>query len=270
MTSRLVQGNEKSDFPVILPLWPALPKSVHAFATTRFGGVSLGPFGNRNGLAGLNLGAHVGDDVRSVIRNREILDSYLPSPVRFMSQVHGNTVLDAALMQGVPIADACFTSRAAVVCAVLTADCLPVLLSDAQGVIVAAAHAGWRGLANGVLQETVKKMRRSGATEIIAWLGPAIGPAQFEVGQDVFDAFSKILKIKPEHFILRRSENKIINKSENKYLANMYALARTILSEVGVDRVDGGSYCTVAEPDQFYSYRRDGITGRMASLIWID
>jgi YfiH family protein len=270
MIPELPQDNKKSDFSIILPVWPSLPRNVHAFATTRSGGVSIGPFGNRSGVSGLNLGAHVGDDVHSVKRNREILDSHLPSPVKFMSQVHGYKVLDAALMLDGSIADACFTSRTAAVCAVLTADCLPVLLSDTQGIVVAAAHAGWRGLANGVLQGTVKEMRRSGATEIIAWLGPAIGPAQFEVGQDVLDAFSKILKVEPEHFILRRSENKIINKSENKYLANMYALARTILSEVGVDRVDGGDCCTVAEPDQFYSYRRDGITGRMASLIWMD
>ena len=152
------------------------------------------------------------------------------------------------------------STKKAVVCAVLTADCLPVLFSNAGGTVVAAAHAGWRGLASGILQETVKTMRESAGDEIFAWMGPAIGPAQFEVGVDVLEAFS-------QHYA---AQCFIPGKTNGKYLADIYSLAKYALAQVGVFQVAGGEHCTFTEADKFYSYRRDGITGRMASVIWME
>lgn len=249
-----------ADFPVILPQWPRKPAHVHAFTTTRSGGVSRGAYQGRAGCGGMNLGTHVGDDPQAVASNCEALNRRLPSSVIFLSQIHGTMVVDAENLQHGINADACMTSKPGKVCAVLTADCLPVLFSDVQGQVVAAAHAGWRGLASGVLQATVAAMRSRGAGEIIAWMGPAIGPAKFEVGQDVVDAFSA--QSNSSHFV-RGSE-------PGKYLADIFSLAKNILLEAGVTEVEGGEHCTVSEADQFYSYRRDGITGRMASVIWMD
>lgn len=251
---------------LIMPDWPGLPGNVHAFTTTRKGGFSLAPFDDGQNGGGLNLGSHVGDDPVAVTRNRHSLNQHLPSEVSFLSQIHSNVASDAAQLLPGHKADACFTFQSAVVCAVLTADCLPVLFSDTRGTVIAAAHAGWRGLASGILQATVQKMREAGAQEIIAWMGPAIGPAQFEVGQDVLDAFSLILKNASLYF----TPTQTVNQFQAKYLADIYGLARKLLSEVGVSRVDGGVYCTVTEADKFYSYRRDGVTGRMASVIWMD
>lgn len=234
--------------------------NVRAFTTTRNGGVSRAPYQGRAGSGGLNLGGHVGDDPQAVANNCGILNRHLPSPVIFLSQIHGNMVVDAENLQHGKDADACMTSKPGVVCAVQTADCLPVLFCDLQGRVVAAAHAGWRGLASGVLQATVSAMRRAGAGEIIAWMGPAIGPTQFEVGQDVVGAFSALGM--SNHFVSR--------PEPGKYLADIYSLAKAILLDVGVAEVEGGQHCTVTEADKFYSYRRDGITGRMASVIWID
>ena len=146
----------------------------------------------------------------------------------------------------------------------LTSDCLPVLFSDVTGRVVAAAHAGWRGLAAGILQNTVDQMRSQGAGEVLAWLGPAIGPAQFEVGQDVFNAFVSVNENTANCFLEKRSSNQI------KYLADIYGLAGKLLTGAGVTKIFGGQYCTVSEPEKFYSYRRDGVTGRMASMIWIE
>lgn len=258
-----VGSNEKrmsTDFPVILPDWRRKPANVHAFTTTRSGGVSRVPYQGRTESDGLNLGGHVGDDPQAVAANCEILNRQLPTPAIFLSQIHGNVVLNAENLQQGQQADACIASKPGVVCAVLTADCLPVLFCDAQGGVVAAAHAGWRGMASGVLQATVAAMRSAGAGQIVAWMGPAIGPAQFEVGQDVVDAFS----------VWNGSNHFVPGGEVGKYLGDIFSLARTILLEAGVTEVEGGQHCTVTEADRFYSYRRDGVTGRMASVIWID
>ena len=250
----------RSKLSVVSPAIGWFPANIHAFSTTRIGGLSKMPYDGGNGYSGLNLGDHVGDDPQSVILNREILNNGLPSPVKFLSQVHGVGVVDTSDLQGNKDADACYSTKKNVVCAVLTADCLPVLFSNASGTVVAAAHAGWRGLASGILQETVRAMRVSVGDEIYAWLGPAIGPSQFEVGGDVLEAFSQLNA--PHCFIP--------TKLHGKYFADIYSLAKLTLAEVGVVQVDGGEYCTFTEHDRFYSYRRDGNTGRMASVIWMD
>lgn len=245
---------------MITPRIGWFPANVHAFSTTRIGGVSFQPYDAGNGRGGFNLGDHVGDDPKSVALNREIFNQRLPTPVNFLSQVHGIKVVDASGMQANQIADASFTVKKTIVCAVLTADCLPVLFSNASGTVVAAAHAGWRGLASGILQETVSAMRESTGDDILAWMGPAIGPAQFEVGSDVLAAFSQ----------LNASHCFIPGKASGKYFADIYSLAKQALTEVGVFQVGGGEHCTFTESDKFYSYRREARTGRMASVIWMD
>lgn len=245
---------------VILPEWQGAAPTVGALSTTRAGGFSRGAYGDGAGGPGLNLGGHVGDDPEHVERNRALLRSLLPSNPVWLSQVHGAAVVDAAKVSDVPQADASFTNQPGVVCAVQTADCLPVLLCDVSGNIVAAAHGGWRGLAAGVLQNTVRCMRAAGATELMAWLGPAIGPEQFEVGAEVREAF--VAKD-------ARAATAFRAREDGKFLADIYALARLALEASGVERISGGGFCTVSEQDRFYSYRRDRVTGRMAALIWI-
>lgn len=244
--------------------WPDCPRNVKAFSSTRIGGVSLAPYGDVNGDAGLNLGSHVGDNANAVRMNRACLAEYMPTPVTFLSQIHGNMAVDAADLQedGLTQADACFTNSAKQICAVLTADCLPVLLASSDGLCVAAVHAGWRGLANGVIESTVGEMRRRGAQDISAWLGPAIGPSAFEVGTDVVDAFAQ----------KNSAHQKCFQPAsiEGKYLADIYGLSRNVLLSVNITKVSGGNYCTFSDAEYFYSYRRDGITGRMASWIWFD
>ncbi|MFZ6871124.1 peptidoglycan editing factor PgeF [Undibacterium sp. Di27W] len=253
-----------ASFPVVLPNWQHAPANVRAFTTTRHGGFSLGPYGDISGSAGLNLGDHVNDNPIAVKQNRNKLNRQLPSDVIFLSQVHGNIVLDAANLSSGNVADAVLTTQPGMVCAVLTADCLPVLFTDVTGKVVAAAHAGWRGLASGVLQNTVQAMRDKGAGEIIAWLGPAIGPQAFEVGPDVLDAFAaQLTDIRPYFQMKARTGN------VEKYLADIYSLARKLLNDIHVHHVYGGDRCTVKEATEFYSYRRDGVSGRMASLIWM-
>lgn len=253
-------------FPVVLPNWQHAPANVRAFTTTRHGGVSLGPYGDAAGSAGLNLGDHVKDNPIAVKQNRDKLNRQLPSDVIFLSQVHGNIILNAAdLAIGKSnIGDAVLSTQAGQVCAVLTADCLPVLFAEVTGKVVAAAHAGWRGLAGGVLQNTVLSMRGKGAQEIIAWLGPAIGPQEFEVGRDVLDAFAAQLPDAQAYFKARARQG-----GAEKYLVDLYGLARKLLNDIGVSQVSGGDRCTVTEVAEFYSYRRDGVSGRMASLIWM-
>lgn len=257
-----------SPLPCIVPHWPGLPANVGALATVRAGGVSQEPYGNGQGGGGLNLGTHVGDDPDHVAANRVRLAAILPGEPAWLSQVHGVAVADAGKLDGhVPDADASVATQPGAVCVVMTADCLPVLFSSTDGLVVGAAHAGWRGLANGVLQRTVDSMRVQGATEILAWLGPAIGPQQFEVGQDVLQAFRDGARDDVERQVLSDAFAAIAGKP-GKYLANIYALARTMLLRDGVAQVAGGEYCTVSDAAQFYSYRRDGVTGRQASLIW--
>ena len=235
----------------LCPDWPA-PRVVRGFMTTRDGGVSQGPWRS------LNLGDHVGDEPAHVAQNRALLDSRLPAPPRWLQQVHGVRVIEAGAQD--TTADAIVTRRRGQVCAVLTADCLPVLLCDRAGSVVAAAHAGWRGLVDGVLEATVAAMAVP-AREIVAWMGAAIGPQAFEVGDEVRAAF-----------VARHAEAAaaFAPRSPGKWSADLYALARMRLGHAGVGTVSGGGRCTFSETDTFFSYRRDGVTGRMAALVWLE
>lgn len=245
-----------NEFVPIIPDWPA-PAGVGCLVTTRCGGVSRGAF------ASLNLGDHVGDDPTAVAANRDILRRQVAGQPAWLNQVHGTRVVDAAEFVGVaipPEADASFARRPGAACVVMTADCLPVLFSNTAGTVVAAAHAGWRGLQAGVLETTVAAMGVPGC-DVMAWLGPAIGPRAFEVGSDVRDAFMADAPEAVEAFK---------PAAQGKWLADIYLLARQRLSRQGVTRMFGGDFCTVTEKERFFSYRRDGQTGRMASLIWLN
>lgn len=237
------------------PDWPA-PEHVRALVTTRKGGVSRGAY------ASLNLGAHVGDDPAAVAENRRRLveAATLPAEPTWLSQVHGLGVakLSADSRPGIE-ADAAMTDVPEVVCAVLTADCLPVLFCDRSGTRVAAAHAGWRGLAGGVLEATVAAMDTP-PEDLHAWLGPAIGPAAFEVGDEVREAFVT------RHPV---TDTAFVPSPAGRWLADLYTLARLRLAACGVHSVHGGGECTVTDAQRFYSYRRDGDTGRMASMVWL-
>lgn len=236
--------------------WPA-PPGVHVLSTLRGGtdsGVSEGHY------AHLNLGDHVGDDPGAVAENRRRLrvEAKLPAEPAWLSQVHGTDVadLDAAGLCGP--ADAVFTRRADTVCAILTADCLPVVIAADSGASVAAAHAGWRGLAAGVLEATVRALRAP-PERLLAWLGPAIGPEHFEVGSEVRDAF---LRIDVEAGSAFKPNNR------GRFMADLGMLARRRLESLGVTRIYGGGQCTYAQAERYFSHRRDGITGRQATLIW--
>jgi YfiH family protein len=237
----------------IRPDWDA-PANVKALQTTRIGGVSAAPWHS------LNLGDHVGDDPEAVAENRRRLRQLLPAEPVWLKQVHKTRCIDAADPDAGNEADAAFTRTPGVVCAVLTADCLPVLLCDAAGTVVAAAHAGWRGLAGGVIESAVRAMGVPGEN-LMAWFGPAIGHDHFEVGDEVRASF---IAHDPAAAAAFRPH------ASGKWLCDIYALARQRLSALGVRRVAGGDFCTVKDAERFYSYRRDGVTGRMASLIWID
>lgn len=241
-----------ADLPVILPDWPA-PACVKALQTTRLGGVSQGSY------ASLNLGDHVKDLPQHVAANRQLLSPYLPSEPVWLNQVHGVRVIDAALSSCLESADASFSTRKQVVCVTMTADCLPVLLCDQAGSMVAAVHAGWRSLCDGVIEATVKAMPVEPAT-LMAWLGPAIGPQAFEVGSEVRAQFMAQDE-QAEHAFQAQGE---------KWLGDLYMIARQRLSRLGVTQVYGGGRCTYREAETFFSFRRDGDTGRMASLIWLE
>lgn len=242
-----------SDSPVFLfPDWPA-PAPVRALVTTRAGGVSRGSY------AGLNLATHVGDEPAAVAANRKLLRVHLPAEPRWLTQVHGVSCVAA---ESAPLnveADASATGVAGVVCAVLTADCLPLLLCDDRGTAVAAVHAGWRGLAEGVIEAAICAMGLP-AERLLVWLGPAIGPTAFEVGDDVRAAFLARDAGAAAAFLPR----------EGKWHCDLYALARRRLAAAGVRRVFGGGLCTLSDAGRFYSFRRDGAaSGRMASLVWL-
>jgi YfiH family protein len=249
------------DLPVLDIQWPGLPASVSVLSTTRQGGVSEAPYDDGAGGGGLNLGTHVGDTEHAVTHNRALLRQQLPSEPVWLTQVHGTRVINADHPQTTIQADACIATRAGVVCAIMTADCTPVLLADSRGRVVGAAHAGWRGLASGVMETTVNAMRDCGAEEILAWLGPGIGPQAFEVGEDVLDAFA--------HLQADASVFRAIADRPGKFLADLPALAKRALAGVGVTQVSGGEHCTVTDPKRFYSFRRERTTGRMASMIWL-
>ena len=237
----------------IVPDWPA-PPAVRAFITTRAGGVSAGPY------ASFNLGLRAGDDPGAVAANREQLRALLPQEPKWLRQVHGAGVVEADALTDVPEADAAVARRPGTVCAVMVADCIPVLLADREGKLVAVAHAGWRGLAAGVIEKTVARMALDPA-RILAYLGPGIGPRAFEVGADVRDAF-----------LARdaQSEAAFTPRAPGKWLADLFALARRRLAGAGVTSVHGGGLCTYSDAQRFYSYRRERVTGRMAALIWRD
>lgn len=237
---------------LLLPDWPA-PARVRAVQTTRAGGCSPAPW------HGFNLGDHVGDAAGNVSANRAALRRLLPGEPLWLRQVHGIAVADADLAVSPVEADAACARLAGKVCAVMTADCLPVLFCDRAGSVVAAAHAGWRGLLGGVLEATLTKMAVPPG-QIMVWLGPAIGPERFEVGDEVRAAF---LAHDPLAAMAFRAG------LPGKWLADIYALARRRLQMFGVHSISGGEHCTVSEPELFFSYRRDGVTGRMASLIWL-
>ena len=246
----------------IIPEWPA-PEGVRAFSTLRSGGFSVEPYhGDTSGRGGLNLGLHVGDDPEKVLKNRALLREWLPSEPVWLDQVHGSRVVEAEKTAGVPAADAAFTFRKNVVCVVMTADCLPVLLCTRDGSAVAAVHAGWRGLAGNVLENAVDILRKKNGSGMMAWLGPAIGPAAFEVGEEVRDVFARRNERMVAAFTPKKGEKR-------KYLADIYELARVTLENTGVSDVYGGNFCTVTDSERFYSYRRDKVTGRMATGIWI-
>lgn len=237
----------------LVPDWPA-PANVRALATTRRGGHGAGPY------ASFNLATHVGDSAAIVAANRRLLDERLPCAPRWLTQVHGTRCVDAeAAVDGVE-ADASVTRSAKCACVVLTADCLPLLLCDAAGSVVAAAHAGWRGLAAGVIESTVAAMRVPGS-QLLAWLGPAIGPAAFEVGEEVRAQFVAGDAGTAAAFVAQGG---------GKWRCDLYALARLRLARQGVTRISGGDRCTFSERERFFSYRRDGVTGRMATLVWLD
>lgn len=247
---------------LLIPEWPQLSSRIGAFMTYRSGGVSHGPYDDGRHGGGLNLGLHVNDDPVLVQQNRQLLGDVLPHSPVWLNQVHSAHVVDAASVQGIPDADASVANQPHVVCTIMTADCLPVLFADQAGQVVGAAHAGWRGLANGVLQNTLQAMKDKGAGEISAWLGAAIGPERFEVGQDVFDVFVA------KNSDFKQAFTPISDRNE-KYWADIYLLARITLQQNAVKHIFGGEHCTVKEKDRFYSYRRDRVTGRMATCIWI-
>jgi YfiH family protein len=241
-----------AELPLISPDWPA-PANVKAFQTTRQGGVSTGVY------ASLNLGDHVKDLPQHVAANRQLLSAYMPSEPVWLNQVHGIRVIDAALSSCLESADASFTSRKQVVCVTMTADCLPVLLCDQAGTAVAAVHAGWRSLCDGVIEAAVAAMPVEGG-QLMAWLGPAIGPNAFEVGEEVRAQFTAKDAQAASAF----------KPHGEKWLGDLYAIARQRLQTLGITQVYGGGRCTFSEPETFFSFRRDGDTGRMGSFIWLE
>jgi len=237
----------------IIPDWPA-PANVKALQTTRVGGGSVAPYDS------FNLGDHVGDAPLSVARNRMLLNTLLPSEPVWLQQVHSTVVANADMASCLPRADACIARHRAAVCVVMTADCLPVLLCDTQGSVVGAAHAGWKGLAAGVIEATVQAMAIE-PQNLMAWMGPAIGQDAFEVGDEVRAAFVSAHPQSAQAFIAGLS---------GKWFADIYALARLRLNALGITRIYGGGYCTFRETERFFSYRRDGATGRMGTFIWLE
>ncbi|WP_444883723.1 peptidoglycan editing factor PgeF [Microbulbifer sp. PSTR4-B] len=246
----------------LTPSWPA-PARVRAVTTLRNGGASTGVFSS------FNLGAHVGDVEPAVMANRQQLSEELKLPAvpQWLEQIHSDKVIEAQSDGLVRTADASFNLGGGAACAVLTADCLPVLICDKTGTRVAAAHGGWRGLAEGILRNTVTALDCD-PKELLVWLGPAIGPEAFETGVDVLEAFF-------EHAQSGMHTEAIAqcfrphSKKPLHFLADIYALARAELAELGVENIYGGEYCTVNEAERFFSYRRERTTGRMASLIWL-
>jgi hypothetical protein len=238
---------------LIIPDWTA-HANVKALQTTRKGGISNTPYDS------LNLGDHVGDAPLAVAHNRMLLNTLLPSEPVWLEQMHGTTVANADHASCLPQADACIARHRAAVCVVMTADCLPVLLCDKQGSVVGAAHAGWKGLAAGIVEATVQAMDVV-PQKLMAWLGPAISQDVFEVGDEVRAAF---IAAQPQ------ASSAFISGQNGKWFADIYALAHLRLKALGVTQIYGGGYCTYRDSERFFSYRRDGVTGRMGTFIWLD
>ncbi|ROL86997.1 peptidoglycan editing factor PgeF [Pseudomonas chlororaphis] len=236
----------------LIPDWPA-PAGVKACVTTRAGGVSLAPFDS------LNLGDHVDDNPEAVAENRRRLTDCFSIKPAWLKQVHGIDVVEAD-PSVVATADASWSATPGIACSAMTADCLPALFCDRAGTRVAAAHAGWRGLAAGVLEATLDSLKVV-PEDVLVWLGPAIGPQAFEVGPEVREAFVRHLPQTEQAFVPSRNPGKL--------MADIYTLARLRLAACGVTAVYGGGFCTVSDP-RFYSYRRSPRTGRFASLIWLE
>ena len=243
----------------LVPDWPA-PANVRAFITTRNGGVSIGPH------ASFNLGLRADEDPQTVAQNRALLQQHLPQTPKWLRQVHGTRVVDADTIdpaQDSPQADASIARLTGTVCTVMVADCLPLLFTNHAGTRVAAAHAGWRGLAGGVVANTVQVLGDAGVrpAELLAYIGPGIGPGAFEVGRDVFDAFATSDAAATSAFAPH---------GPGKWLGDLFTLARRALTRAGLppQHIYGGGLCTYADAARFYSYRRDKVTGRMAAFIW--
>jgi YfiH family protein len=239
---------------LISPDWPA-PNSIKALSTSRQGGFSLPPYD------GFNLGTHVGDEPNTVIKNRDYLVdiAQLPESPRWLNQLHGTRVINSNDWQLNIDADAIISQQNNHICTIMTADCLPLLLCNKQGDTVAAIHAGWRGLAAGIIEKTIAEFHCD-PQDILVWLGPAIGPNQFEVGTDVYQTF--IIHSAQAIHAFQQTD-------ATHYLADIYLLARQRLTALGISAIFGGDLCTASDPQHFFSYRRDDVTGRMASMIWI-
>lgn len=256
----LKEEGTTEELQLLQPDWPA-PKNVRAYVSTRKGGVSTGEY------MGLNLGAHVKDNPSHVDVNRLLFQARtkMPNTLVWLNQVHGTRTLELPIDSECSIdgkskqADAAMTKEANQVCAILTADCLPVFLTNVSGTQVSALHAGWRGLCDGVIEEAISHFDKP--DNLIAWMGPAIGPQSFEVGEEVREAFIERI---PEAALAFSS------KGKGKWLGDLYLLARQRLKVAGVNQIYGGDRCTFTEKEWFYSYRRDGVTGRMASVIWFE
>ena len=241
---------------LITPDWPA-PNNIKTLSTTRSGGISSPPFDS------LNLSQHVGDNIKFVEQNRQALinQAKLPESPRWLKQTHSTKVSLSSTWQAGDKADAIFSNQINHVCPIMTADCLPILLCDQHGQQVAAIHAGWRGLAAGIIEQTLTNFNCPGS-QIMAWCGPAIGSQQFKVGLDVVDCFTQHSQ--------QTMEKAFEQVDSIHYLADIFLLAKQRLISQGVSAIFGGEHCTVSDPTHFFSYRRDGATGRMASMIWIE
>jgi YfiH family protein len=237
---------------LIIPNWPA-PPNIRALQTTRIGGFSRAPYDS------LNFGSHVADSPLDVARNRMLLNTLMPSEPVWLEQVHGIVVANADSASCLPQADACIATHRSAVCVVMTADCLPILLCDQQGTVVGAVHAGWKGLATGVIEATVQAMNVP-SKNLMAWLGPAISQKAFEVGAEVREVF---IAANPQ------AESAFVAGQGGKWLADIYAIAHLSLDTLGITQSYGGDDCTYTDAERFFSYRRDGVTGRMGTFIWL-
>lgn len=240
---------------LIIPDWPA-PNWIRAYTTTRMGGFSHAPYNS------LNIATHVGDNLDDVSKNRQLLQNnlHLKKTIIWLEQVHGNTAISADHPIDILAADAIYSRTKQTVCAVQTADCLPLLVCSSSSYCVAAIHAGWKGLSNGIIETTIEALALP-PNDILVWLGPAIGPKAFVVGKEVFQSFTD--KDREAEAAFQPIEN-------NLWQANLYKLAQQRLHKLGIASIYGGNYCTFTDNHRFFSYRRDQITGRMLSLIWVN